>query len=65
MAPLRCLERAAAVIVALQVPNVEEVSGKEAMAITAIMEGLLATSTEAEETTHLTGRKFQPFLVVT
>ena len=34
MAPLRGLERAAAVIVALQVPNVEEVSGKEAMAIT-------------------------------
>ena len=58
MAPLRGLERAAAVIVALQVPNVEEVSGKEAMKITAITEGLLATSTEAEETTHLTDRKF-------
>jgi hypothetical protein len=58
MAPLRGLERAAAVIVALQVPSVKEVSDKEAMAITAITEGLLAPSTEAEETTNLTGRKF-------
>jgi hypothetical protein len=31
MAPLRGLERAAAVILALQVPNVEEVSGKGGM----------------------------------
>ena len=57
ISPLQGLERAAVFIVPLQVPNVEEFSDKEAMAITAITEGLLATSTEAEKTTHLTGRK--------